>query len=345
MSKTLRSLLARSLAAVGGASILWGWSAGAAQATADIVNANGFENPPFVVGALEGQNGWRNSVIGSNASTATIQTAVKLAGNQALQVDRAANSDERWGLPVSGYPTGRYVRIEWDMRVAKATDLPLFGPFFGVEAYDDNGVFGLLGSLGVDASTGDVLYQTQDTGVLTETGATVGVNQWNNFRIQLDFFSNAYTVFLNGSPLASTGFVDRGASGTDLDELSDASIAAIAASIDAQSQALAGRAYFDNFSVYDVDAGDFNADLTVNGADFALWQSSFGVSNAADANGNGRTEGLDLMRWMQQFGSTGGSAEPAAGISLAAVPEPHALALCGLAGAAALAQRRRPSAV
>ena len=78
-----------------------------------------------------------------------------------------------------------------------------FGPFFGVEAYDDSGnAVGLLGSLGVDATTGDVLYQAAGTGFLTETGKLINFGQWNRFQIKLDYSTHMYTTYLNGATLA-----------------------------------------------------------------------------------------------------------------------------------------------
>ncbi len=120
-----------------------------------------------------------------------------------------------------------------------------FGPFFGVEAYAETAVApGLLGSLGVDATTGDVLYQATGTGALTETGRVVSFGQWNHFDIELDYSTDQYTVFLNFAALGTFGFVDRG-----LDNFSDADISALAAAGDAASQALTGTAYYDNFLV------------------------------------------------------------------------------------------------
>ena len=48
-----------------------------------------------------------------------------------------------------------------------------YGPFFGVDTYDADVNPYVLGSLGVDAKTGDVLYQLQGTGDLTDTGFLV----------------------------------------------------------------------------------------------------------------------------------------------------------------------------
>jgi hypothetical protein len=172
-------------------------------------------------------------------------------GSQAVVVNRAANNDDRWGVPVDGYPSQRYVCIEWSMRVQQTTGpAGTFGPFFGVEAYDDDAAtIGLLGSLGVDASNGEVLYQAQDTGFLTAAGPTVAVGVWNDFDIELDYFTHTYRFFLNGVALGSAGFVDQNNISGGLNEFTDADIAAIAAAGDAASQALVGTAFFDNFSV------------------------------------------------------------------------------------------------
>jgi hypothetical protein len=46
---------------------------------------------------------------------------------------------------------------------------------------------------------------------------------------------------------------------------------------------------------------DFNKDGQVNGADLAIWQSSFGISALGDADGDGDCDGADLLVWQQDF--------------------------------------------
>jgi hypothetical protein len=215
--------------------------ASASLATADdddIVNAMGFEpNPPYGftttfggTGQLEGQinppgegqvispGQWlRTKNVG--ASTAFVQAGVFApgGGTQSVKVDRAANSDQRWAVPVNHLAYPDYpspfppepqqpcICITWDMRVEQTIGpQDTFGPFFGVEAYDDDGnPVGLLGSLGVDATTGDVLYQAADTGFLTETGSLVNFGDWNRFHIKLDYSTHQYSVFLNNAMLGT----------------------------------------------------------------------------------------------------------------------------------------------
>lgn len=249
----------------------------------DVVNANGFEPGVFpngfALGSLEGQVNppgegqlispglWLKSPdVPANTSSAVVQSAVFApgGGSQAVKVDRAANFDARWAVPVNALaypdypnpfppePAQPCLCLSWDMQVLQSAGNgdTTFGPFFGIEAYDDDGiVVGLLGSLGVDAATGDVLYQAAGTGTLTETGSVVNFGEWNHFQIKLDYSTKQYDVFLNYANLGTIGFVDENNAAGPLTKLSDVDIATLAAAGDAASLALTGTGYFDNFLV------------------------------------------------------------------------------------------------
>jgi len=261
----------------------------------DIVNANGFEPTPPAVGSTtffttgafgtaavpgqlegqvnpagEGQSGispgqWLRTKC-AGASQAVVQSGIFApgGGNQAVKVDRAANSDQRWAVPVNalgypdypnpqnGQPSQPCICITWDMRVEHSAGNgdTTFGPFFGVEAYDDDGnPVGLLGSLGVDSATGEVLYQAAGTGFLTPTGSTVAYGTWNKFQIKLDYSTHQYSTFLNNVMMGTIGFVDQANTPGGLDQFSDGDIAALAAAGNAASLSLAGTAYYDNFLI------------------------------------------------------------------------------------------------
>jgi len=229
-----------------------GWTTGVAlcvvatAAAAPIFDSQGFENPPYNLGDLEGQEGWQLADGGTGPGTAVVQSTVTKTGTQAVQVNRIADSDDRWGQPVgAGFPTGQYIVVEWDMNVTQ-TPPGQWGPFMGSEAYDEStpSTFLLVGSLGVDATTGDVLYQAQGTGFLTETGTIAPFGVWRNYKMVLDYGTNNYTVYYEGTPLVTEGFVDPG-----ITAFTDADISALAAFSDPASQAAIGTAYFDNFKV------------------------------------------------------------------------------------------------
>ena len=223
---------------------------GAPEAGAVIVyNSNGFEPPSIIPGDIEGQdatNGpWQRS--GNNASTGLVQVAVKQAGLQALQATRAptADGDARWGVfkPIAN---ATKVTVSFDMNVQRST-LPAgsFGPFVGVEGYDElNNAPLLAGSVGVDATTGDVLYQEAGTGVLVETGTLAAFNTWNNYKLVLDYTTDRYSIFFNGNLLASSGFVDSG-----INDFTDAPVAVLAAGGDLLSLSAAGTGFFDNYTI------------------------------------------------------------------------------------------------
>ncbi len=236
-----------------------------------IVDGEGFEAPEYstsflTTGQLEGQFASTSGGLGSaqwvqspvsGTGTAVVQTAVVASGAQAVQVDRAANSDDRWAVPVTGFPapSERFVCIEWDMYVEQTVTPTGFGPLFGIEAYDDATASRLrIGTLGVDAATGDVLVTSKAAGLI-ETGTLVNFDEWNSFRMILDFQTDIYYAYLNGVQIFSTGFEEVDFNGLfgEADEFTDADITAIAASGDPISQALTGTAYFDNYFVFETD--------------------------------------------------------------------------------------------
>jgi hypothetical protein len=314
--------------------------AGAAVASAaGTIISTGFESG-YNSGPLQGQAGWV-SAPATGATTATVQNSVKHSGNKAVQVVRAPNSDRRWAVQLSGFPTQPLIAIDWDMLVSQTPNSTSFGPFFGIEAYDDDGQeIGLLGSLGVDATTGDVLYQIQDTAFFEEANKNVVFNQWHHFRLLLDFSVDEYFAYVDGELVASTGFADRG---LNLDDFTDADIAATAATGDPAGLALASSAVFDNLVIRD-GFGDYDVDGDIDAADYALWRTSFGQSvqfpgNGADGNNNGIVDAADYVVWRKRSGS--GQSGGAGAVNI--VPEPGSLCLAIISlQAIAFATARRP---
>ena len=87
-------------------------------------------------------------------------------------------------------------------------------------------------------------------------------------------------------------------------------------------------------------ATDFDGDLDVDGADFAVWQQHYGLASGAtsatgDADADGAVAGDDFLRWQRDFGLTPPNA------ALAAVPEPATLLLSAVGGILLLVARSR----
>jgi len=230
-------------------------------------------------GKLEGQvpatfNGtWLRSPErpdGAIESAGFIQTSVVKTGDQAVQIDRIAGSDDRWGVPVDGFPSERFVCIEWDMRVdpSSGTVGSDFGPLFGIEAYDDDAAqIGLLGTIMVDATTSDVLYRAQG-GLFVDSGLTVALGDWDSYRIVLDYQEKEYSYFLNDTLLGTEGFVDELLVAGGLAQFTDADITAISGGLGFED--LTATAYFDNFSVFQTDINKIPEPSTLLIAGFGL---------------------------------------------------------------------------
>ena len=324
-----RSWMARAF----GASLASTLAVSVANAGPALVDTQGFESPPFTVGApLEGQQGWL--VAGGGASSAVVQAGAGDDGSNALQVNRTSSSDKFWADPLDTPPSGRFVTIDWDMRVLATGAASGFGPFFGVNVFDDTNGIALVASLGVDATTLDVLVQQTDSGVLVETGQSVLSGEWRRYRIVLDFADDTYEAYLGDTLLTSAGFVDRS---FGIDRLTDADIVAFAAG-DGVSQSLAGTAYFDNFLVRDGLPGDYTGDGLVDAADYTRWrdqQGSVGFGLSADGDADGDVDADDYGVWTADFGQSNALA-PAT-----ATPEPASSLLAILTAACIPAGRRQ----
>ena len=307
-------------------------------AATPIVDTDGFESG-FNPGALEGQAGWVKSsfsptgIGGVDASSGTIQSLTVESGSKALQVNKSANYDSRWIKPVGGlgFPAHRFILVDWDMSVTATGAMSgIFGPFVGVDTYDDTGGPSVLGSLGVDATTGEVLYQAPSTGVLRPTGTSVGFGDWHHFQIKLDFGLDQYQMLVDGNVLqvaigtdlqTAFGFVDG-----PTDVFTDADIATFALAVGASSQGQTATAYFDNFLVRDVSQADFDVDGNVDGADLTIWENAYGTTLAADANLDGDSDGADFLIWQREFDQGAGSLTATA----TSVPEPSTLMLAAM---------------
>ncbi len=263
-----------------------------------VLDAKGFE--PFHDGALSPQFGWQQ--LGSPAGAATVQSATAASGIQSVRIDRAAGADNWWGVPLGvEAPTGPFVFVSWDMRVtATGAVSGALGPFMGVQAYDDAGGFGLLGSLGVDATTMDLVYQRQGDGVIVEAGRKLSSDTWYNFGLLFDFNAHTFTIYFEQQPLATNELVDLHATGANLDRLTDADFVALAAQPNSASQLLTATAFADNFSIVSGDSPEFfpadgNRDGLVNGLDLAVWRGQFGVDYQIASAGSETANALVAM--------------------------------------------------
>jgi hypothetical protein len=271
-----------------------------------IVDSGGFESPAYTAGPLENQNAWIRT---NSPGTALVQPAAGTDATQGVIVTRLA-ADQRWAVRKTiAAPTAPVV-VAWDMYVQQ-TLLPehSFGPFMGIEVYDDNGhPPRLAGAAGVDAATGELLYQQAGTGfIVAVPDLQIPFNTWHHFELSLDYATDTYSVRVDGvRSVTSEGFVDPG-----VDDFTDADVAALAAAADPISQSATGLAHFDNYSVslqtppidgeWQNAADAFPSGDGTPGGDFKFTFNAL----PGDFTGDGRVNFRDLVTLAQNYNKPG----------------------------------------
>ena len=93
-------------------------------------------------------------------------------------------------------------------------------------------------------------------------------------------------------------------------------------------------------------AGDYNGDLVVDAADYAVWRSTtdqyVAAYSGADGDGNGIVNSDDYTVWRGNYGQTASGSGSGAALGTASVPEPAGIGLAVLTLTAALFRGRRP---
>jgi len=256
-----------------------------------LYNSDGFEaSIGFEPGVLNGQSAgsqpsWKvrtTAVAAAGASSAVVENSNVYQGAQAVQFTRALGDRDTYYAPVAtpvlpGAPLStQYLNISWDMEALSGAEED---PFFGIFAFNGSA---RLGYAGIDASTGQVQYSQAGTAGLITSGTTVALNQWNTFDLQLNYATQSETIFVNGTAVASSGFI----SSSPQNSFTDADIASFASNT---QQTGAGTVYFDNYIVSTSNSG-YNppANLTWNNAGASGDGTTWDVGNSQNFN-NGVT--------------------------------------------------------
>lgn len=253
-------------------SLVLGAGSASTQA-ATIYNSGGFE--AFVpTQDLDGQdpappvgNGpWAQD---NGTSTAEVTAVNPIEGSQSVKITRAAGAsgNTRWGVVKSVAPAGinNVVNIHFDLRAVREANE--FGPLFGVEAYDaSSGTPKLMGSLLLDASTGQIVCHAANTGAFVGTGTYLDVIVHHHYRLAINFTDKTCSLYADGGLIHTEGFVDVTAT-----NFTDAPLATLALATNNN----AGIAYFDNYRI----------EHTTSQLPYLVWQGD-GATNRWEAGGS-----------------------------------------------------------
>jgi MYXO-CTERM domain-containing protein len=185
-----------------------------------LYDSSGFEpGPPgnnYVLGDLNGQPSggikvWVKDKPDATAVGATVQTVIKQAGVQAVELQRdLTDVDTRWGVEFDIAPAQRYLVAEWDQYLSPGAT---GSPYFGVEASDF--IAGRLIAYAVlDPATSEVVASgggfgnPANAGQTTATGSFAGFSVWNRFQLEMDYVEWDYRLLMNGIPIWADTFAD-----------------------------------------------------------------------------------------------------------------------------------------
>jgi parallel beta-helix repeat protein len=156
----------------------------------------------FVVGAVDGQDGWH----GTDAEV-KIQTAITLSGSQAVQIGNSSDGLFRslW-KSLEGFDTGSVV-VEASVKIGGH-----YNAAPRMEVRDSGKLVAAVEFRGGEASTGGDIWVEGDS--WSNTGTTWDSSEWIKIGLRFDIDGKVFDVMVNNATVAQgTGFADSSASG------------------------------------------------------------------------------------------------------------------------------------
>jgi hypothetical protein len=208
---------------------------GAAHSQAAVLYATGFENPPFVLGPINGQAGWSVFSASSQTSDPVIESSLVKTGLQAVRVDGSVTGqtgpiytpnfvDPQLDLSADIYIASSSIASEWQFATTGAGGIGFAGGIdvVGTSLVGITDSYPVIGSLSRDAwhHVDIILNYTSQTYSVDLDGSTVAAN--------LAFCGNNFGT-CNGAAVDSMGWTlfDSFGHGNDLGAMDNFSIATV----------------------------------------------------------------------------------------------------------------------
>ncbi|GIV08216.1 MAG: hypothetical protein KatS3mg019_0307 [Fimbriimonadales bacterium] len=174
--------------------------------------------------------------------------------------------------------------------------------FYGIDAYNGAGALARVCAVRVidDNSIQMIRFVNGITQEVVSTGVFVERDTWNRFRLDIDYTTRTFKVFVNGTPVAGdqTHFIQEAAG----DVFGDADIYFVNFGGDSND-----AGYYDNYYVAAIRAatdGDVDGNGCVDDADLLEVLFAFGSDAiAVDTNDDGVVDDADLLNVLFNFGS------------------------------------------
>lgn len=292
----------------------------AAPCGATEIYATDFSFPAYVAGNLNGQSAWigvggawvlsgsvnspftPGSVIGPGVAPGV--DPVGGAGQMVRLVSERFNAGRTRGyLDLAN--SGKWASASVGGRTVLETRVKMFVP--GGQAIATG--WGIMISISAAATSGGFLVSSQDGSVAVlnggyapsnriSTGASVLLNQWNEFVYRWNVANGEATLWANGMLLFTH---TTSASGSLF-------AANLFATTDSSPESASAFGYFDDYRISaELPAAtcpaDINSDGSVGGPDLTSMLAAWGAgSGSADVNGDGQVNGTDLAALLAAWG-------------------------------------------
>ena len=165
------------------------------QARAGVVYQTGFENPPFTLGPINGQDSWNVFSGGGTNNVPVIQNAVKFAGSQAVEIDAALASGQTgpWRFDASS-PSDMIVQMQAEVMLTSSSTQT---------AWQFAGLTGSLGTFyGGFNPLPDGTLQIITAG-FPITGPVITRDVWQQWGVVYNFSTQTFDVLINNAVVAS----------------------------------------------------------------------------------------------------------------------------------------------
>ena len=278
------------------------YAAACLTANAQVLYSTGFEE--FTLGPIVNQFGWEQQLSSSGGQgNGSIVDSLARAGTKSLKItpiDGTTTGSNWWWKTVphdTAASPNKIIRIKWDMYLTASS---LQG-IYGIDVYNGAGTARVGAARVLDNNRIQLIRFTDGTTqALFTTGVTATRDAWNRFRMDIDYTTGAFKVYLNGVDVASneTNLIQTAAGAV----FGDADIYFVNLGGDSNDSG-----YYDNYYVAAIRAvvdGDVNGDGCVDDADLLAVLFNFGSSDiVSDVNDDSVVDDADLLTVLFNFGS------------------------------------------
>jgi hypothetical protein len=168
---------------------------GDGRARAGVIYQTGFENPPFTVGPLAGQDGWSVFSGGGTPNAVTVQAAVVFSGSQAVEVNTAQASGQTGPFRIDQSPASDTIVTMQAEVLLTSSSIQTAWQFAGITPSSQ--------FMGGFNPLPDGQLQLITAGFPVTTASVITRGTWNQWEVVYNFTTQTFDVLINSTLVAA----------------------------------------------------------------------------------------------------------------------------------------------